>query len=551
MKPRAYQQATIDALYDWFVKHPDHTSAPIVVSPTGSGKSILIAELVRLFFDTWPDQHPRSIIITPSRELAEQNADKLARVLPSHISIGYYSASVGQKCPDRDVIVATIGSIYRNAHLFGNIKMVIIDECHLVSPDGAGMYRQFLTELATYCKFRTFGLTATPFRGNGVWLTSGTDPLFCGIAHETKIQTLIDQEFLSPLIRPVDALTMIDSSHVEIGSTGDYKIDKLSDAVSGYLPQIASEAIKASRDRKKWIAFAPTVENAESFSALLNGLGVPSGVVCGETKKTERQKLIDDFRCGKLRCLVSVIALATGFDVPDIDCIIWIRPTISPVLYVQGAGRGMRIAPGKTDCLWLDFTDTTSRLGPVDAIKGRGKGAATNSEAPFVVCNECGEAVRPANALVCPNCGAQLRNENEEEKYRGASNSAIMLHQVTPKIARYEITKVTYHKHHKEGSLDSMRVEYRSGFRIVAREWVCILHPGFAYQKAVNWVIKRLPSEKELKADNKLDSLIALCFLHAKVPTAIIVNESSKYPEIVSFEWEEKSDGQENLARHG
>ena len=204
---RPYQQTAIDQLYYYWTSHP--ASLPIVCMPTGSGKSIVIAELVRLFFDTWPEHHPRTVVLVPSKELAEQNAEKLRALLPSHLSVGYYSASLGKKQQDADVIVATIGSIYKDAHLLGNIKMVIIDEAHLVSPDGieAGRYRQFLSRLARINQYCTVGFTATVFRGNGVWLTDGEAPLFTGVAHTVKVQDLLDDGYLSTLIRPMDAVS--------------------------------------------------------------------------------------------------------------------------------------------------------------------------------------------------------------------------------------------------------------------------------------------------------------------------------------------------------
>lgn len=156
---RPYQQRSIDQLYQWWVAHPGIEAAPIVCMPTGSGKSVVIAELCRLLFDTWPEEHPRTVVLVPSKELAEQNAAKLRAMLPTHLSVGYYSASLGQRRPDADVIVATIGSIYKDAHLLGNIKCVVIDECHLVDPNGieSGRYRQFLSRLARLCQFRVVG----------------------------------------------------------------------------------------------------------------------------------------------------------------------------------------------------------------------------------------------------------------------------------------------------------------------------------------------------------------------------------------------------------
>jgi DNA repair protein RadD len=536
---RTYQQRVLDQLYTWWTAHPGVEESPICVMPTGSGKSVVIAELARLLFDTWPDQHPRTVVLVPSKELAEQNAAKLVAMLPSHIRVGYYSASLGRKVPDADVIVATIGSIYRDAHLLGIVRCVVIDECHLVNPDGAeaGRFRKFLTDLARLCEFRVVGFTATPFRGNGVWLTDGEDPLFTGIAASIPAQELLDSNHLAPLIRPVDAIaTRIDTSGIKTTS-GDYNIGELSERVDEYLPAAAAEAVQLAADRRKWIAFTITVANAECLVSLLRGHGVATALVCGETPAAERAELIADFRAGRLRCLVTVLALATGFDVPDVDCILWLRPTQSPVLYVQGAGRGMRIADGKADCLWLDFSDTTERLGPVDAIKGRkrGKRVEDAEAAPCIVCDNCGARVRPASTIICPECGHQMR-EPEAEAPRAASNAAIMASQAAPKLATYEVDRVTYAVHSKPGSPDSLRVEYWSGLRIVAREWVCLEHGGFAGEKARQWWVRR-SSHRTGSTPRTTASAMEDAGLLA-FPAAIRVNETGKFPEIVGYLWQ-------------
>ena len=215
----------------------------------------MIAELVRLLFDTWPESHPRTVVLVPGKELAEQNADKLMRILPSHIRVGLLqrqpwpqATGCGRDCRHH-------WQHRKNAHLLGNIRCVVIDEAHLVNPDGAGQYRQFLNDLARYCVFRVVGFTATPFRGNGVWLTDGDEPLFTGIAHETPVSELLQAGYLSPLIRPIDAIqSRIDTSGIST-SNGDYNIGQLSDRVSDYLPAAADEACTLAADRHKWIAF--------------------------------------------------------------------------------------------------------------------------------------------------------------------------------------------------------------------------------------------------------------------------------------------------------
>lgn len=541
MNLRTYQQRTIDALYNWWCAHPGIAETPLMVLPTGAGKSHVIAELVRLLFDTWPESHPRTVVLVPSKELAEQNAEKLAGYLPTHISIGYYSASLGRKVPNADVIVATIGSIYKDAHLLGNIKCVIIDEAHLVNPDGkeAGRFRKFLNDLAKTCNFRVVGTTATPFRGNGVWLTDGEDPLFTGIAATVTVGELLEAGYLAPLIRPIDAITAhIDTTGVKT-TGGDYNIAELSERIESALPGVAENAVKLAVDRKKWIAFTATVENAQHLRNQLQQRGITCAVVTGDTPAADRKRFIAEFRAGHIRCLVTVLALATGFDVPDVDCIIWCRPTISPVLYVQGAGRGLRIAPGKTDCLWLDFSDTTERLGPVDAIKGRKKrkSKAEESIAPHRICDNCGERC-PIHALECPSCGFQFPEPEPDNDPRTASNAAIMAHQVQPKIVDYEISDVRYSIHQKEGKPDSLRVDYYAGLRRVGSEWVCFEHQGFARAKAEQWWDKRYPGEYPAPRTSSDANQRLIDDVFIRTPTAIRVNETGKYPEIIGYQWE-------------
>lgn len=532
---RPYQQRAIDALYQWWTTH-ERDQIPLLVLPTGAGKSLVIAELVRLLWDTWPESQPRTVVLVPSKELAEQNADKLVRMMPTHRTVGIYSASMGRRDAHTDVIVATIGSIYRDAHLLGNIRCVLIDEAHLVNPHGLGRYRQFINDLGKLCELCIAGTTATPFRGDGVWLTDGADPLFHGIACEVRVGELLDAGHLAPLVRPVDVIATQISTDGISTTSGDYKLDDLSERVAQYLPAVAEETVRLAADRRKWIAFTPTVDNAHALAAEMRARGVTVEVVTGDTDKREREAHIAAFRAGRLRCLVTVLALATGFDVPDVDCIVWCRPTKSPVLYVQGAGRGLRPAGGKTDCLWLDFSDTTERLGPVDAIRGRKKRKGpVDASAPYTVCDECGAHVRPASAMHCPECGAKLR-EDEVAKARAVSDAAVLAHQLAQKISAYPVTEVRYGRHQKSGAPDSMRVDYYSGIRRVCSEWVCLSHPGFAGAKAAQWWARRAPREFAPGSTDQALEWIATGYTLAE-PAVVHVNESGKWPEIIKFDW--------------
>lgn len=536
MKLRDYQQRMVDRLFTWWGQNLGEDKIPLLVSPTASGKSVIIASAVDKLFKDFPQAHPRTLVIVPSKELCEQNAEKLRAVLPKHISVGFYSASLGKKQKDADVIVCTIKSIYKIAKKLGNIKCVVIDEAHLVNSDGAGSYRQFLQELAQLCTYRCVGLTATPFRGNGVWLTQGDDPLFTDIAVSIPMQELIDAGYLSPLVRPSDVIkTKIDTEGISTTS-GDYKLDDLSIRVESYLDEIAIEVNRLAVDRRKWIAFCPTVINANHFAESLRQLGHTVEVVTGDTNKHLRAQYIADFRAGKIRCLVTVLALTTGFDVPDVDCLIWMRPTKSLVLYVQGVGRGMRIADEKEDCLWLDFSHTTEELGAVDAVRGRNKRARRDDdERKLPSCPNCG-ANRPIGAMECVSCGFVFPVP-EKEEITEASNAAIMSSQIEKRYTTHEVTHWVFRVHKKPGSPDSLRVDYYAGMLPVVSEWVFFDHAGYARTKAEKWWEdhehnhpgKWYPASVKQAMEN---SNFLTC------PSMIKTTKDGKYDRIVDRSWE-------------
>lgn len=542
---RPYQSRTVEHLFAWWTKHQEQDDIPVLALPTAAGKSVICAEIVRQMYEQWPDYEPRTVVLVPSKELAEQNADKLRALLPDTVSVGFVSASLGKKEHHADVIVATIGSIHKSAHLLGHIKCVVIDECHLVNSKDAGMFRNFLRDLAKHCEFRTVGMTATPFRGNGVWLTDGAAPLFSGIASNVTMREMLDQGYISPLIPPASRIaTRIDASGVGVVQ-GDYKVGELSQCVNTYLFDVARETAHLAHGRRKLIAFTPSVNNAETLADMLNRRGIESAVVCGETPKDDRARLIEEFRRGEIRCLVTVLALAVGFDVPDVDCIIWCRPTKSPVLYVQGMGRGTRISEGKTNCLVLDFTDTVERLGPVDTVRGRAKYKGGPQDAPFCVCDACG-ARNAANALVCVECGAVIREEEVKAPMAAQVSLAELLSsRVATPIVWHDITRVTYRVHSRPGKTDSLRVDYYSGILMVASEWVCFDHTGYARQKAVAWWTARTDTTKMHMKNPPKNTAEAFDWAthpfdipYLLKPTRIATRQNGKYQQVVEFDFE-------------
>lgn len=255
------------------------------------------------------------------------------------------------------------------------------------------------------------GLTATPFRADTGLLTDtpeGAVPgLFGCMVYDYPISRAVAEGYLAPL-HPKPAKEMIDYNNVEV-RMGDYKSEKTEKLAEETTIAAVDEIIASGHDRKGWLIFCPGVSHAEKVAEEMKRRGVACESICGSTPKEQRVAMIQDFRDGKLTALTNCNVLTHGFNVPHVDLIAMLRPTLSPVLYVQMVGRGTRLAPGKKSCLVLDFAGNVMRHGPLDAlnIASSGKAAATpdNSPAPVKICDEC-DVYNHAARRECLACGA-------------------------------------------------------------------------------------------------------------------------------------------------
>lgn len=543
MQLREYQSRVLDDLWQWFHEHD--SGNPLVEAVVGAGKSILIASIGQRAMSQYPGT--RILVVVHQKELLEQNLEKLTAVWPD-APVGIHSAAKGKSDTHHDIIYATIGSIYKKAHLLGRIDLILADEAHLINPKEVGMWRQLIADLQRYNPLcRVIGWTGTPFRGDGVWLTAADNPLFHGIAARVTMKELLALGFLAPLTTKPTSVH-IDASGVSTVA-GDYNIKELEAVAntSSLVESAADEIVRLAAERKRWLVFCVTVDHAMHVCTALKSRGIAVDVVSADTPAAMREDLIDKFRRGELRALCNVAVLTTGFDVPAVDCIVMLRNTKSPVLYVQIAGRGMRVlgadivesrANGKADCLWLDFTDTTARLGPVDEIRGRGPKRKKGSTAPFKVCDECGSIVH-ASAPECPDCGHQFPIMHADPHGVTASDAQII--STEKKIKRYDVTRVSYQSHQKPGKPESIQVNYWSGMRIVAREWVCPIHGGFAGAKGQRWLEQRgvvadYSVDRGTIDDEHIGQWLEFNGRRIATPAAITLDESGKYPEILGYE---------------
>ena len=402
---RDYQQRAIDQVYAWF--EAGHTGHPCIVMPTGSGKSHVIAELCRDAITSWPET--RILMLTHVKELIAQNNEKLLEHWPG-APVGIYSAGLRSKRLDQ-ISFGSIQSLRGKEAMIGHIDLILVDEAHLIGHERTGGYRTLIAGLlAINPALRVIGLTATPWRlGHGT-ITDG-DALFSEpLIEPASIEELIHRNFLAPL-RSKATETVLDTTGVHMRG-GDFIESELQAAVNTTVlnDKVTDEIIRRADGRKHWLCFCVGVKHAERVRDALRGRGIAAEMILGSTPHAQRADIIDRFKAGEITALTNANVLTTGFDYPEIDLIALIRPTKSPSLYVQMAGRGMRIKGHVDDCVVLDFGGLVMTHGPITAIDPPGKKG--NGDPPMKICPECQEII-PLSCMTCPACGHEFEAVNK------------------------------------------------------------------------------------------------------------------------------------------
>jgi DNA repair protein RadD len=534
---RGYQQECISALWDWFRKNPQ--GAPLLVLPTGAGKSVILAEIAKKV----AGKDKRVLIIAHRAELLEQNYGKLAERMPWG-KIGLYCAGMRRRDTDCQVLVAGVHSVYKKAAELGSFALVMIDEAHLVPPDGEGRYRTLIDGLMeNNPETRFLGCSATPYRlGSGMLTESGG--LWTDIAYEVGLPRLIAEGYLSPLISKGGIRTANLGSVAVRG--GEYVAEDLERAFNRYdlVESAVSEIVKFGADRKSWLIFASGVSHANSIAEAIRKVSIPVAVITGETPPLLREGTIADFKAGKIRAVVNVDVLTTGFDYPGIDLIALLRATKSTALYVQMLGRGCRIAEGKKDALVLDFGNNLTTHGPLDriTITKRHNPLTNRDEAsvaivPGKICPEC-QGLCVISAPGCLDCGYMFPDLLRLNHGVVASEAAVLSAQEPKHIV--DVYAVNYFRHKKpEKEHPTMRVEYSisqiDGVPVgKVSEWVCFEHPsGYARTKAVQWWITHNPDpDGPGMPPTTIEDALGECYSY-KQPRQIEIQKEGKFWRIL------------------
>lgn len=372
---RPYQQEAVDAV----VAHITKRLSPCLLElATGAGKSLIVAELAAFMAKAAPQK--RVLCIAPSKELVEQNAAKY-QAYGHQTSI--YCASAGSKCLRHQVIFASpqtaLKSIDKIAHM--GVSAIIVDEAHGITPTMLELISRVqkyeINGVAINDKLRVIGMTATPYRmGTGYIYAAdyaqdppihydeekAINPYYSRLLYRVTAGELVAQKFLSNVLIGEDS-EHYDTAGLELDRMGKFTAKSVTATFekSTKTESIIRKIVSLSVGRMGVMIFAATISHAEEILGYLPA--DQAAVVTGTTSKKERADIVEAFKARKLRYLVNVAVLTTGFDAPHVDVVAILRATESAGLLQQIIGRGLRLHPDKENCLILDYAENIKRHG--------------------------------------------------------------------------------------------------------------------------------------------------------------------------------------------
>jgi DNA repair protein RadD len=361
---REYQERCVSRSVD-YLNDPKDSKPKILVAPTAAGKSIIIAEIARRSGEP-------ILVLQPSKELLIQNH---AKFVGEGFQAEIYSASVGQKTLG-PITFATLGSVKDLVEdfKFMGVRTVLIDECHYKFPPEKGsMFRNFIDELAPK---KVIGLTATPFylrqSPEGAILKLMTrikEKYFHDFIDIIQIPELTSQGFWAELKYK---LYEFDESGLMTNSAGsDFTEESIRAAIraQGTNNNICLEIERLQNEGVSSIlVFVDSVDTAKTMAEWHRIKDAT--YVTSDMPKKVRDERTEGFKSGKYKVLINFSIYSTGFDFPDLRCVIMGRPTMSLALYYQIIGRLTRISPdtGKEYGIFVDFCNNAQRFGRVENL---------------------------------------------------------------------------------------------------------------------------------------------------------------------------------------
>ena len=503
LTPFYYQQECIDATIDCLMNTDLN---PCLKIPTAGGKSLIQAEIARRVFDMAPNY--TQIFLTDVTALIGQNRDELLEQWHD-ADATVYSASYGKKNHKGKLVFCGIQSIYKQANLFSDVAVVYIDEAHRASLAEKGMYKKFIDDLKkNNPKVRIVTLSATPWKLltgtiEGTWICDE-------IIYEIQMKTLFEKGFLCPIVTP-EVSAHVSFDKVKIGSSGEYNEAALAELMDDdYLINAAlDDAMKYAADRNSGLIFACNIAHAEHIQSALKRRGEVAEVIIGDTETKDRTEIIGRFKNHKLRWLISVGTLTTGFNAKNADLLIMMRATQSSSLWLQILGRVLRTHPSKANAMVLDYGGNIDRFGQIDKIgppptKEEKKQA---KKTPFKICSndQCQKTVGYLEKS-CPFCLTEFGGVSTPNHGTQASTDDLTTHK--QKVDEFIVSNVVYTKHvTKEGEV-SLKVSYVSGISLI-HDYLHFEGANWKRIQACRWWEKHAADDIRTHCPKHIDTAIA------------------------------------------
>lgn len=534
---RGYQDEIVEAVFKYlFTK----TGNPVVAAPGGTGKSHCMNRIIRRLVTKWPGT--RVVCLASDAKLLDQNCNSMLRFW-KNAPVGLYSAGLRQRDTVQPIIYAGIQSVAKRAEAFGEVNVVIIDECDLVSPKEETLYQKFIAALKEVNPMlRVVGFTATPYRLGMGCLTNFDmwDEVCIDLTKTDRFNWFIEHGFLSPLVTK-KTCSEIDVRNIAMKG-GEFDAHEMQDAAdTDELNQaVVEECIRYGADRKHWLVFSSGVKHGHKLAKLFNARGIPTVMLSGEDSMSYREEAENDFRNGKYRCLVNCGLYGRGWDFPALDMLAWARATQSTALWIQGCVRLTRRAPGKDNGLVLDFAGNTRRLGPVnDPIvpQPRRKGDAVKGEAPVKECPECHSYIH-TRIMVCPDCGYQFPPPSTIKKT--ADTADIMRGPKQTVVREFNVLGIRYKPTLSKKGHYYLRVSYFAGTDTF-NEAKFFDSPNLYNKKNLEkwWTFRGgllpIPEGTDEAAERAPNEL--------KTPSLIRVSIGGDYPEVVGCDFDVLAEG--------
>lgn len=346
IKLRDYQDACLTAVGSALASG----QSPLVVMATGTGKTVMFAELARRTMATAGN---RVMVVAHRDELLDQAADKLRAV---GLTVGFERS--GDRAADAPCVVTSIQSLARRRAQYADdtFALVIVDEAHHITLGGS-----YEHALSFSCP--VLGVTATPERMDGRGLVPD---IFDREVFRYDLPDATRDGHLVPLVsrRIVVKGMSLDDVPIRGGDYGDGELGRK--YLEAHMQAVVAHSLARYAGGRQALVFVPDVASIGPTVEACERMMMTADGVDGRTPKEQRHDVIARYRSGQLDVLVGCGVFTEGFDAPETSCIVMARPTRSATLYLQCIGRGTRLAEGKRDCLVLEMV--AHRPGKMSAI---------------------------------------------------------------------------------------------------------------------------------------------------------------------------------------